>query len=510
MAQIRQTNPRTGVTYVYEATPFWDKERKQSRYLDRKMIGHIDPDSGQLVPNRETKPRSSTPQAARLFAGATYLLSQIGDQIGLTQDLGKVLGQAGQAVESFAQFLVCADPAPASRFGLWARTHVHPLAQELSSQRWSEVFASISQPDVEAFFRARVKRASGQYWFFDTTSISSYSKLLEKVRWGHNKDGVKLAQINLALVKDGLTGLPLAFKDLPGNITDVTLVKQLTADFAHYGAGRMKLCMDRGFYSHANIDSLMASHTKFLIGARVGLSYVKQAILDHGWDLRTWDHQDPRRHIYAMRIGQPWESEAENKTKRAYLYLYFDPKRANLDEDALAGLIAQLYDELASCPIAGHQNLYDKYFIKTKSGWLGNDPAINAERALHGYFALLSNDATLDCWEALAIYRAKDQIEKAFHDIKDRLDLRTTSVHNEETWTGKLFTTFTALIITSELRLRMNRCGLDHDYTITELLDELETIEQYQRPGNQPSILHVTKKQTDIYTRLHINPPTTS
>ena len=118
-----------------------------------------------------------------------------------------------------------------------------------------------------------------------------------------------------------------------------------------------------------------------------------------------------------------------------------------------------------------------------------NDQAIEAERDKHGYFALLSNDATLDCWQALDIYRSKDQIEKAFHDVKDRLAMRTTSVHNQETLTGKMFTVFAALIITSELRRRMNTSGLDKQYTLTELLDELETIEQYQHKGRKPTLM---------------------
>jgi len=271
--EIRQKDPRTGITYVYEADVVWDKSKKQSRYASRKMVGHIDEATGQVVPNRPRRPRPDTPSAVRLFAGATYLLTQIGVQIGLDEDLAEAFGaDAGAAVESFAEFLITAEPAPASRFGLWARTHVHPFGQEISSQRLSELFASISQSGIERFFRARTKRAARDYWFFDTTSISSYSQLLEKVRWGHNKDGVALPQINVALVKDSGTGLPLAFKDLPGNITDVTLVKALLADFASYGASRMKLCMDRGFYSKANIDALMSAHMKFLIGARIGLS----------------------------------------------------------------------------------------------------------------------------------------------------------------------------------------------------------------------------------------------
>jgi hypothetical protein len=48
--------------------------------------------------------------------------------------------------------------------------------------------------------------------------------------------------------------------DLPGHLADVSLVRSLLADFASYGAGRMKLCLDRGFYSKTNIDAFMGTH----------------------------------------------------------------------------------------------------------------------------------------------------------------------------------------------------------------------------------------------------------
>lgn len=518
--QILQKDPRTGITYVYEAEIVWDKEKKQSRYASRRMLGHLDETTGEIVANRVRRPPADTPRSARLFAGATHLLSELARETGVSRDLAVALESedTAAAVESFAQFLITAEPAPASRFPLWARTHAHPLGGELSSQRWSEVFASIGQPEAEAFFRARAKRASGAYWFFDTTSVSSYSRLLERVRWGKNKDGLPLPQINLAVVKDAGTGLPVGFKDLPGAVSDVSLVTGLIQDFRRLGATKMKLCMDRGFYSKANIDALMGAHLKFLIGVRIGIGYVRHAIADHGHGLRSWEHWDDTRGLYGLRLDHPWawdrshpRADDEHQVKRSYLHLYFDPARAVDDEKAFATLLGQCSRELATGATTDeHQTYYDRWFRHVKGRWAGDDEAIEAERGRHGYFALLSNDATLDCWATLDIYRAKDQIEKAFHDVKDRLDFRTTAVHNQETLTGKLFAVFTALILTSELRRRMRDSGLDQEHTITELLDELETIEQHQSPGHQPRIPHVTKKQNDIYTQLDITPPATS
>lgn len=47
---VKHYDKRTGITYVYESESYWDKEKKQPRNR-RKMIGKIDPITGEIVPN---------------------------------------------------------------------------------------------------------------------------------------------------------------------------------------------------------------------------------------------------------------------------------------------------------------------------------------------------------------------------------------------------------------------------------------------------------------------------
>ena len=49
MAIVKQLDKRSGITYVYESTSFWDKEKQQPR-SKRKLIGKLDPASGEIVP----------------------------------------------------------------------------------------------------------------------------------------------------------------------------------------------------------------------------------------------------------------------------------------------------------------------------------------------------------------------------------------------------------------------------------------------------------------------------
>jgi len=59
MAIVKQYNKKTGTTYVYESHSYWDKERKQHR-SDRKLIGKLDPVTGEIVPTKKKKTAAPT------------------------------------------------------------------------------------------------------------------------------------------------------------------------------------------------------------------------------------------------------------------------------------------------------------------------------------------------------------------------------------------------------------------------------------------------------------------
>ena len=110
-AIVYQTNKKTGVTYAYESTSYWDKDKKQSR-SKRKCIGRVDPVTQEVVPTRKRKTTTSGEKAkrgalpitrtARCFYGATYLFDRIGDDTGVTEDLKKCFPDSYRQILSIA------------------------------------------------------------------------------------------------------------------------------------------------------------------------------------------------------------------------------------------------------------------------------------------------------------------------------------------------------------------------------------------------------------------------
>jgi transposase len=515
--QIRQTDKRTGRTYVYETEYRYDKNKKRTVPHGRRLVGHVDPSTGEVVPNRKTKPYASSPTARREFCGVTHLFDHICAVTGVSDDIAKAAPNLAAEVLSLAYYLVSEDSSPIYRFGRWARIHSHPCGHEITSQRGSEILAELDLGIKERFCRLQAKRRTEkEYWFYDTTSISSYSETLRQVKWGHNKDLVPLPQINLAVLVGQNTGLPFHFRHMAGNIADVSTILKLISDVSEMDAGKARVACDRGFWSSANINALMDAHIKFLIGAKTNLSFVDKALGRHADELRGWRNFDESKDVFGMTVPHEWayekthprSSEVEQIKRRSYLHLYYSIERSAEDERRLSALLRSLSSELErGGRIEAHEGLYDKYFVKARGKYEGRMDVIEADRARYGYFALFGNDASLDAHSALAVYREKDMIEKCFADVKNRLDFRTPRVSSPETLSGKLLCVFISLIIISWLKQTMSRSGLDEKWTIPTLIDELDTIERYCQSGKKPKVLEVTKRQRDIYEALGVNVP---
>ena len=519
MALIRQTDRRTGTACACEAEARWDPKRKQSRYGRRRLVGHVDPGTGEVVPNRPTRASAPSPASRREFYGACALLDAVADESGVAAALRRALPGTWDQVLSLAHHVVCEGSAPLSRFPRYAATHATPHGAPIASQRSSELLASIGEAERDALCDSLARRhGEGDRLFYDTTSISSYSEALAQVRRGLNKDRVPLPQMNLAMLVGHGSGMPLYYRRVAGNVADVSTVKTLIRDMEPSFAGKVRLVMDRGFWSAANVNAMMREHLEFLMGMPTSLRLFRDAVDAHAGELRGWGNYDPATGLYGMRIAHGWDYEERRPRRgdvvrarrRSYVYLFFDASRAAEAERELAALLRACASELAAGNrVEAHERYYDEYFEVVRGRPVGRDGAIAAATARAGYFALFSNEV-MGPFEALAVYHDKDAIEKRFGDVKGLLDFRTPRVSAEGTLAGKLLVVFVALVLTAWLRRRMHESGLDGDYTLEGLLDEVEAIERYTREGHRPRVCEVTGRQRDIFDRLGYGLPTTS
>lgn len=531
MAIVHVKNKKNGITYVYESTNYWNKEKKQSRST-RVCIGKLDPVTGEVIPSKRLTSEAVTitkpgpvpyTEIKHSFYGATYLLDEISENLGITEDLRKCFPDSYKKILSIAYFLILEDNNPLYRFSKWSATHRHPYAKDIPSQRSSEFFASINEDTKERFFRLQGRRrAEHEYWAYDITTLSTYSEYLKQARYGVNKEHDTLEQINLAMLFGERSGLPFYYRKLPGNISDVKTIKNLLSDMDFFGYKKIKLVMDRGFYSEENINNMFHNHLKFLIGAKTSLKYVKEAIDQARGTINNWDHFNPNHNLYISTSSitwgytkdRPYKGDTINGERRAYLHIYFDKERETAESHKFSMLLLKLKEELETGKtIPEHENQYNKYFEVSSTPKRGTkivprQEAIDEAQKNYGYFVLLTNEVKNPV-EALELYRSKDLVEKAFGNLKEHLSFRRMEVSSELSLDGKLFVEFIALIFLSYLKKMMQDNNLFRTYTIQGLLDEFDIIDCYEQPGCALRFGEITKRQIELYGALGVAPPNT-
>ncbi|MBT9156001.1 MAG: hypothetical protein DDT37_00976 [Firmicutes bacterium] len=503
----------TGVTYVYEITgEYWDKERKQMRNK-QVCIGKLDPETGELIPSKRRRSEelsSVAVTASTSVIGPTLLLDKIARETRLTKTLKYAFPEKWEQLVTLAFFLVCTGDALVHA-DAWCRNHHVPSTASHASQRVSELLQNITEDELQSFFKRWICEVSEKDLLcYDITSVSSYSELNEYVRYGYNRDGEPLPQVNLAMVYGQKTKLPVIFRVLPGSISDVSTITKLLEGFDKLDFPTMDLVMDRGFYSQSNITELFKRRYHFIIGVPSNRKWVREVIdgcQDALHSPRGYRQLDDTS-LYMHTRQSQWPENG----RRCYLHVFYNSHKAADDFEQLIKHLLICKNELDTDSLnKAHERDYEQYFIVKNTPVRGrqveyNDKAIQAFRNRYaGFFAILTS-RKMDAIEALAIYRNKDGIEKLFDDMKNHLDMKRLRVHNSGKMTARIFLQFIAAILLSQIHKTLREKSLSGRYSPRLLLGELESLTRIHYQGKYRDIItEASKSQREILDAFGIN-----
>ena len=193
-------NKTNNTTYVYQNTSTWNKQTKQCN-TKRTYLGKLDPNTGNITPTN--KHNSNKKQADHHYAtvqchGPKLLLDKTANNLNLTPHLQQAFPDNYQKILTCAYYLI-SEGKPLSHIQTWSTHHTHPNNNNpITNQRISELLKVLPKEKQLPFFAQWTKEhAETEYIALDITSVSSYSKQNQYVRYGYNRDGESLPQINL-------------------------------------------------------------------------------------------------------------------------------------------------------------------------------------------------------------------------------------------------------------------------------------------------------------------------
>ncbi len=528
----RGTQIINGTEYVYEYDSKWDSKKQYGTHR-RNYIGKMV--DGIFVPNKNYKLKfefENTKKAIvsnfdadikykHRFYGATYLLDMIGQKLGIIDDLKKCFPDSYEQMLSIVYYLIMEDYNSLNRFPKWALTHVHPFEKNINSILYNELLGSINDKARYKFFLLQDKRRfEKEYLAYDINAISTFSNSSKQIKIGFNKESESLQYNNLILLLGEESRLPIYYNRLAGNISHVKMIQNIMTDIEFLKKDRIKLIMDRGFYSEDNIDAIYQKHYKFILNAKISLKYIQKKLNEVRKIILSKTHYSSKFELnyYSslldynnIDIKQHSEFD-ENNVRRMYLHIYYSVDKAAEDKAKLNSLIEKLRQELVSgYHKPEHEKLYEKYFEMNENLVKGTmisskQEAIKTTEKNFGYFALITN-CFKEPLEALEIYWLKDDIEHTFGNFKERLSMKRKSVSSDENFDGKFFIQFISLIYLSYIKNNMNNHLLYKNYSPQEIIDELDMIERFEQPGRKYHVGELTKKQNDLYAMFGVEAP---
>ena len=516
--------------YLYESVSYRNADGKPRN--KRTPIGKIDPVSGNAVYKADYLARmaeSGTPinipatnakftvedirNSSIKEYGTFYLLNYIAESTGLLSSLQDASPKYWQElfmlacylVSSGNPFLYCED---------WINNIECIPVGKMSSQRISELLVAITPEERELFYHLWCKtRSEQEYLALDITSISSYSKLIEDVKWGYNRDKERLPQINMCMLMGEKSRLPIYQTLYSGSLKDVSTLKTTLSKMDSLSDGKpLLIVMDKGFYSVKNIDSLLDNNNdlRFIISVPFTSGFAKTQVSSECKDI------DCLQNTIALgddSIRGVTKQRSWNKEHKVFVHIYYNAMKAMKNREELYAHVTVLKEKATKNPERSIKSDEFKKYLhirgseKSASGYTVNikDDVITKELSTAGWMVIISNDVS-DAKETLSIYREKDVVEKGFLRLKNSLDLGRLRVHKEERMQNKIFVGFLSLILLSQIHKVMLDNGLYKKMTMKKLVMTLSKLRVQEINGTR-ILFPLTREQKDIYKAFNVDDP---
>jgi hypothetical protein len=549
----RRNKDGSEVRYLQLAHNVWDPAAKRSRVQVLYNFGREEPAAREALERLVASvTRYLEPGKARAVAadglefaesrplGGTHVLDALWGRLGIGPSLRDLL--KGRRLDPGAERVL---------FALVANRALAP-SSKLAASRWASedvLITGLPQTSDDACYRAmdwllqvreqlerqvfdRVSEVLGlevDLLFFDTTSTYFVTEEADAPAardqqgnpvspgaaghadgreagfrtWGKSKDhrdDLPQVVIGMAVTR---TGIPLRVWCWPGNTADSALIRQVKDDLRHWTLSKVVWVADRGFTSAENRRYLRKGGNHYIIGERLrsGSAEADAALSRQGRYQEVADN---------LRVKEVRIAEDER------FVICHSPEGAERDAAIRARMITQLKelidgtDALSKDKRAELRGVIstkpglNRYLRVTPGGLLRIDASkARAEENLDGKYLLRTSDPKMTAEDIALGYRQLLEVERAWRDLKQVIDLRPVYHRKEERIRAHVILCWLALLLA---RVAENTCG----QTWPELRRQLDRIQvgTFTGPaGTFRQRTEITPAQHDILDKLGIDPP---
>lgn len=541
-----------GYIRVIERQYFWNKE-KQRGCEKRIYLGYVVDNvyysndtyrqifdrngAKRLLPsNRRPESMLMTPISAMETRQAAEipLYYAISKETGLVEDLTAVWGsEAAKAMLSIAFHWLNSSSNAAYLYASWSEGMFLPYDQNLSGKKMTEFFKAIVKvPNWRKdFFGRRLARlADHELISFDATEIATEAQEISYAQFGKGKEGGYQKQLGLVLLVGHESRMPVLFRMLPGNITDVTTVQDMLFRFDEISLDRRVFgcVVDRGYFSLDNLAKFVDAGSNVLMAAKTDVTWIMAAMEEAMTSMWLSETRIPGHDCWGKTIVLNKKFD-DGIYRKLWVHVYRSEMKSSIETKSFYNDLEKFESDWKAwrpsnkkgvskkCPLTASP--WIKYFLNNKPT-PGTDTLVRDHEAIDvklRYAGFFCNVTTMECTasQALSDYKGRDIIEKSFKGGKSNFELDEVRSHFEDTAESRFVVGMVAMTVLNEIYLRMSRPSferlktktneirpLSEETTFNEIKNRLRSIRVIYDGNGKRHWQEITTRQQKIVERL--------
>ncbi len=484
-------NRKSNIIYAYLNEYVWDEVKKKN-VCKRKCIGHVDPITGTIVPNRTPKRRNAptvrSVHLCKVFDAAS-------ENLGLSDVLSLSFPDYWKTISTLAYYLAATD-GELYFCKQWSKEHKTPDNQIMTVDVINDLLKNIDFNSISLFFTLwRLKIQPSDVYvnmIFFKEFYNDPSEYYSQMNIDIDDEKYK---IKMDLYFSSKNDIPLCYE-----LSDMSTGHRM-GDYDVSRGSFSKLTSFLDEEQGDQIDASLIAYAKSNIIARVSPEneFVKGMVEKVSGTITNAEN-------YRVMFGTPLFIETfmnHYKGKKYYTHVCYDTNLAAGDLSTFISIINGCRYEIESDkPVPEHQHLYDKYLlIREEDG--GTVAEYNSEAIMHrnstaGYSIFISN-FTRNPTSALIPFLQKKDITKMFDGIINEYDNYALNLSTESYHLNRIFIQFIALILKREVTRIMISNKLNKIMSYKEMIKELSEIKMVRIPGmKKPMQTEISDVQRSI------------
>jgi transposase len=468
----------------------------------------------------EQKPKSAGAKAIGAWDWGVMLVArQLWQELGLQGSIDSLVkrrGDRGELADRALALVTNRLCEPTSEHGMarWLETD---YVCDRAGRRWLPEWREDSERLASRRPRVRVKDRQLRQWYGTLDGLVAHKKQIEKelflrlrnlfslkvdlvfydltstyfegsgpselAKHGHSRDGKpRNRQVLVGVVM--IDGWPIAHHVFEGNKRDSSTVESVLKDIQErFGLQRVVFVGDRGMVTSQNIDLLRSCRQGYIVGLNRRrrpevLGYLERAT--GPWQecragmAASEKAQTPKTLVQEVASHKPGvrvfvvhsdERMSYERTEREKSMQRVREQLDSLEHRVAAGkLKAPEKIGAAAASILGRHHGFRYYDWELQDGqfrYFEHPVNLKQEQALEGKYLIQTEEPHLSALQAVEIYKELSEVERAFSELKDVIEMRPIYHQRAYRVQAHIFVASLAFLLDRALEKKLKSAGLD-------------------------------------------------